>query len=484
VMMPDIDYRVMKSNPIRPYYLPESVMGNLIRHIEFDMLAAEWEQLMLGQALEALGSGQRVLDMLAAMMAGSDQSREVSRRDDEFGALCWQELSKRFTDISDFVKTIAQVGAGPFASSVAGSFVQDIIRAVRLGDHDSQVEIPDGSGIPKVHVKTLRAELAPWPGVPDNDLSSGEVHLHMEQLDSGNWSTAIVYSQADLANSAVMANHYYLMPDELYHAVLMHDRVGDHWAYITRSWELPDGGNVMRVRASNAEQMVRFGMHSYPMKNVNPYNGFVLWDKSSILQGNPSLPMPDEGASEDESFDLLSGLLLLAQSSDMIEDADSWVRVVGQAMGASQPSQVLVPNLDLGYAELDLVVDTLADGTSLSEAGALVGLSDVEMVQWFNTVRTRDCVPVFKNLTIEAEFGRRLARTNGRRMSRLLDKRKMGTLSDSEIRELRLLQQGQGVMGDATVWEAALEHSRVMRQEIQSSAPSVVNTWYYWDGMW
>lgn len=460
-------------------------MCNLIKHIALDDLLAEWQDMVLKPSIEASFVGKRVLDLLAAMIAGSKQRDVVSRTDDEFGALCWQELSKHLAVIPKEIRIIAEVGAGPFASPTAMSFVQDITRAIRLGGHDGRVEMPspDDEGLSRFHVKTLRAELAPWPGRRDDDLVSGEVHLHAEQLESGDWSTAIVYSRSDLASSAVMANHYWLMPpNELYHAVLMHDSNGDNWAYITRPWELPDGGNVMRVRASNAEQMLRLGMHSYPMKNDNAYHGFVLWDKSEFLQGNPPVSRPIEWDLEDGSFEHFAEMLLLAQFSGWIENIDDWERYVGTIV-REQDVLVPVPNLDITYADVDLVVNALADGASLSEAGTLAGLSGMEMVRWFNSARVRDCVSIFKSLTIEAEYGRRLARTNGKRMSNIMRKRTTETLSEGEERELLLMQEGQGLMGKPRDWEAALELSRAMRQEIQLSSPSAINAWYRGNGM-
>ena len=108
-------------------------------------------------------------------------------------------------------------------------------------------------------------------------------------------------------------------------AMLIHNG-NDFYAYITRDWEIPDGGNIMRVHPENAGYLIELGMDPYTMLHHEPYGGYIIWDKSRFLDTDPVPPVPEE------SFDQIADMLGLADRSGWIEDPEDWIQWVGNTL--------------------------------------------------------------------------------------------------------------------------------------------------------
>ena len=109
-------------------------------------------------------------------------------------------------------------------------------------------------------------------------------------------------------------------------AVLMRNGTGEFWIYVSRDWEVPDGGNVMRVDEADADGLIELGLHVYPMIHDDPHDGYVKWDKSDVWVTDPMPAMPQKG------FDELKDLLVVMDTSSMVTDHESWVTHVGQPL--------------------------------------------------------------------------------------------------------------------------------------------------------
>ena len=204
--------------------------------------------------------------------------------DDEIDLLCWHEVQRCMPDISSDVRIIANAGAGPFASPSAMDFCSRVLYMAKLGVPHPTTGDGDQSPWVRMFVGELLSSAEfkrsgssgrlRWPKRFTEKMSirrrrsavprfsapaAGYVGLDTWQLPSGDWYTVVVYNFNDFENPAVKANHYFSRSPEIVNAMLMHNDNGEYYAYITRDWELPDGGNIMRVLPEKRRVPYEFG---------------------------------------------------------------------------------------------------------------------------------------------------------------------------------------------------------------------------------
>ena len=322
--MPNLDYTFMETYPLQYIRLdPTSVLPNVLRHVSAESLGERHFNAVVGSAEEVPTRGSVILNMLAAMLEGKNRGDVAHLFRDETDALCWNALAMQLPGVSRQVQVIALNGAGPYASPEAMSFCSDVLMMAKFG-----VPRPSESqgDVSSVWARAFRAELALESGSVWPNPSAGYVGLYADQMISGAWKTAVVYSSDDYRNPAVKANHYWARSSEIMNALLLSDNHGGYWAYITRDWEIPDGGNMMRVYPVNASHLISLGMEPYPMLHENPYAGYIKWDKSDVLETNPVPAMLEDSIEE------IANLLGLIDRSGWITSASQWVELVGNTI--------------------------------------------------------------------------------------------------------------------------------------------------------
>ncbi len=326
---------------------PLSVLPNVIRHVGVDALMEANFNILVGTATEIPLRGAKILDMLAAALNGTSYEGIPHVFEDEIDLLCWHEVQRCLPNLSIDVQIIAKAGTGPYASPSAMSFCSRVLYMAKLGvpDPTSDDDIRSawvrmfvgellssaefaGSGSSgrtrrrlRVGRRSRRQRSRPTSGFLAPAV--GYVGLDARQSPEGDWRTVVVYNSDDFEHPEVKANHYFSRSPEIVYAMIMQDDGGEFYAYITRDWELPDGGNIMQVTPENAENLIRLGMEPYPMLHSDPYGGYIVRDKSRILQTDPVPPMPTDSMEE------IAHMLGVIDRSGWLTDRESWVELVG-----------------------------------------------------------------------------------------------------------------------------------------------------------
>ena len=336
---------------------PLSVLPNVIRHTDLDSIMRTNFRIVVEAAAEAPFRGEKILDMIAATLDGQSHRGIPQALEDETDVMCWHLIQRSQKDIPADIQIIANAGAGPHASPGAMEFCSRVLYMAKLGvPHpntetelaspwvrmfvgelisSSDAETNNGTRRSQRRRRTnLRSQkkqstrgprfLSPDPGF---------VGLDALQIDWDAWQTAVVYNSSDFNLPAVKANHYLSRSPEIMNAMLIHNG-HDFYAYITREWEIPDGGNIMRLHPENAGYLIELGMEPYTMLHREPYDGYIIWDKSPFLDTDPIPPMPKE------SFDQIADMLGLADRSGWIEDPQDWINWVGHTLRSGSPGIV------------------------------------------------------------------------------------------------------------------------------------------------
>ena len=294
---------------------------NLMRFVPLDALLEAQKLLVTSPSIERL---QNIILMLKTMRSGTGRRRAAHLFNDAIDARCWEVMEQGKIDVPRLVGIATDAGAGLFAGPFMVEFSTSVFMEACLGLPDLKAWTADG--LPTVWVSVFQgnlifAEQEEWPAIED-----GHAGLFANRQPKEPWKSAIVYNQIDSRRPAIIANHYFSNAQETARAVLMQNSIGEYWAYISRDWEVPDGGNVMRVHPSHAADLIDLGLHVHPMLHDDPHQGYVKWDKSDVWVTDPVPPMPVDG------MDTLKDLLTLMHSSDMIIDSDSWIVHVGKPL--------------------------------------------------------------------------------------------------------------------------------------------------------
>ena len=252
--------------------------------------------------------------------------------EDEIDARCWEVLERERVCIPDWIKRVSSVSESPFIFPEVVEFCHEVLLMANL----DTASIAGSSPEPSVWVKLLMGQLSTvgdsdWPNrksfqQPPKD---GYIGISANQEPNGLWDSEVIYSPNDSASQPIRANHYLGDPPEIVQVLLMVNSHNEYWGYIACPWELPDGGNVMRVCPDDAEKLIEMGMYAYPMKIDDPHDAFIKWDKSDVLV---TTPMPEIPKGYDESLESMKDQLAVIHVSGWITDAQSWTSRVGRLM--------------------------------------------------------------------------------------------------------------------------------------------------------
>ena len=317
----ELRYQDMRdSHPVRAVCFDlDSGLNNLSRFIPIDSLVGV-QKIIIG--LPSIERCNTILDMLRAIRARTGRRRAPDHLfKDELDSRCWEVIEQGKVNVPAIVGVVADKGVGPFAGSFVHDFCTNVFMEAHLGVPN--LKALTSSDLPAVWVSTFLGELIFGTDQNVAEPRDGYARVSAMPQANGSWHSAIVYAKNDSDSAAIRANHYLSYTPAIARAVLMRNGKGDFWIYVSRDWEVPDGGNVMRVDEADADGLIELGLHVYPMIHDDPRDGYVKWDKSDVWVTDPMPPIPEEG------FDELKALLTVMDASRMITDPESWVTRVG-----------------------------------------------------------------------------------------------------------------------------------------------------------
>ena len=300
----------------------DSGLQNLSRFITIDSLAEAQRGIIGSPSIERCNT---ILDMLRAIRAGTGRRRAPDHLfKDELDSRCWEVIEQGRVNVPNIVGVVADNRVGVFAGRFAVDFCMNVFMEAHLGVPD--LEALTSSDLPAVWVNTFLGELTFGADQNIAEPRDGYARITAMPQANGRWHSAIVYAENDSDIAAIRANHYLSYTPAIARAVLMRNGKGEFWTYVSRDWEAPDGGNVMRIDEADADALTTLGLHVYPMIHDDPRDGYAKWDKSDVWVTDPMPPMPDEG------FDDLKDLLTVMDASHTITDSQSWVTNVGEPL--------------------------------------------------------------------------------------------------------------------------------------------------------
>ena len=311
------------SHPVRTVSFDlDSGLKNLCRFIPLDSIL-DLQQNLIG--FPSVERCETILEMLRTIRAGTGRRRAPGHLfTDELDSRCWEVLEQGRVDVPEFVGRLVDIGAGLFAAPQMPEFCMNVYMEAHLGLPNLKTLTSDG--LPAVWVSAFVGELAFGADCGGVEPRDGYARALAVPQANGTWKSDIVYDENDGNSAVIRANHYLWYAPAIARAVLMRNGKGEFWTYISRDWEVPDGGNVMRISEGDASALIELGLHVYPMIHEDPRDAYVKWDKSDVWVTDPVPPMPDEG------IELLKDLLTVMDASDMIADAESWITRVGQPL--------------------------------------------------------------------------------------------------------------------------------------------------------
>ena len=328
------------SYPIKNVLLEVSALENLLRFVPEEPLL-EKQSVILKGILEIADEDplpdhlfqrrcRTILLMLRAIQQGKGRRRASHLFEDEKDALCWEVIERGKVSIPDIVKVISSVTESPFSSAEVIGFCHEVLMMANL----DTLNLDESFSKPSVWVKLLVGQLSTvgdtdWPNrqASQQPPKNGYVGILANQEPNGLWNTEVIYSPNDSASRRIRANHYLGDPPEIVQVLLMSNSHDEYWAYISCPWELPDGGNVMRVYPNDVEKLTEMGLYAYPMKSDDPHDAFVKWDKSDVLV---TTPMPEIPKGYEESMESMKDSLAVIHVSGLITDAQLWTSLVGR----------------------------------------------------------------------------------------------------------------------------------------------------------
>ena len=325
------------SYPVKNVRLELPALENLCRFVQEEALL-ERQSVLLKGSIESDSDHlfdrrcRTILLMLRSIQEGKGRRRVSHLFEDEIDALCWEVLERERVCIPDYMKVVSSVSESPYSFPEVMEFCHEVLLMANLDTSSIAGSSPE----PSVWVKLLEGQLSTvgdsdWPNgqsfqQPPKD---GYIGISVNQEPNGLWDSEVIYSPNDSASQPIRANHYLGDSPEIVQVLLMVNSHNEYWGYIACRWELPDGGNVMRVCSDDAEKLIEMGMYAYPMKIDDPHDAFIKWDKSDVLV---TTPMPEIPKGYDESLESMKDALAVIHVSGLITDAQIWTSHVGRLM--------------------------------------------------------------------------------------------------------------------------------------------------------